>query len=136
MQTMAAAAWTGRNVTLPDAIWVVMLFFLSFFCISNVMLTQSVYSREGSLWLRSQPFLNNQMFWSRKILVRHISCCGTLKYSHKRMAKKKARMVSCKNCTLQLRQSLLGNFENDTGGNGFLLFFFWVGILVGSELAL
>jgi hypothetical protein len=39
-------------------------------------------------------------------------------------------------CTLQLRQSLLGNFGNDTGGDGFLLFFFWVGILAGSELAL
>ncbi len=39
-------------------------------------------------------------------------------------------------CTLQLRQLLLGNFGNDTGGDGFLLFFFWVGILIGSELVL
>ncbi len=31
LQTMAAAARTGHNVTLPDAIWVVVSFFLFFF---------------------------------------------------------------------------------------------------------
>ncbi len=47
-RTMAAAAWTGHSVMLPEAIWVVVLFFLSFFCISNVMLRQLEYSRLGS----------------------------------------------------------------------------------------
>ncbi len=53
-----AAAWTGHNVTLPDAIWVVMLIFLSIFCILNVTVRQLAYLREGLLWLTSQPFLN------------------------------------------------------------------------------
>ncbi len=44
-----------------------------------------------------------------------------------------------KNCelqygTLQLRQILFGNLSDDTGGDGFVLLFFWVGIFEGSEL--
>ncbi len=45
-----------------------------------------------------------------------------------------------KNCelqygTLQLRQILFCNFCDDTGGDGFLLLFFWVGIFEGLELS-
>ncbi len=45
-----------------------------------------------------------------------------------------------KNCelqygTLQLHQILFGNLSNDTGGDGFVLLFFWVGIFEGSELS-
>ena len=57
--TMAAAACTGQRVTLRDDMSVVALFFLSFFCISKVMLMQSACSRDGSSWLRSQPLLKN-----------------------------------------------------------------------------
>ena len=58
-QTMGAAAQTGHNVTSPDAIWVVVLFFSSFFCILKMMLMQLEYSREGLLWFMSRPFLKN-----------------------------------------------------------------------------
>ena len=92
---MAAAAQTGHNMTLPDAICVVVLFFLAFFCISKVMLRQSAYLSDGLLWLMSQPFLKNQQFRRQRISVCRFSCCGTLTYSHERMAKKKARIVSC-----------------------------------------
>ena len=44
----AAAARTGHSVMSPEAIWVVVLFFSSFFCILNVMLRQLEYSRLGS----------------------------------------------------------------------------------------
>ena len=47
-RTMAAAARTGHRVMSPEAIWVVVSFFSSFFCISNVMLRQLEYSRLGS----------------------------------------------------------------------------------------
>ena len=47
-RTMAAAVQTGHSVMSPEAIWVVVLFFSSFFCISNVMLMQLEYSRLGS----------------------------------------------------------------------------------------
>ncbi len=38
--------------------------------------------------------------------------------------------------TLELRQFLFGDFGNDACGDDFLLMFLWVGIFVGSELAL
>jgi hypothetical protein len=38
--------------------------------------------------------------------------------------------------TLELCQFLFGNFGNDACRDGFLLMFLWVGIFVGSELAL
>ena len=94
-RTMAAAARTGQRVMSPDAIWVVVSFFSSFFCISKVTLRQSAYSSEESLWSMSRPFLKKRRFRRRRISVRRFSCCGTLTYSHERMAKKKARMVSC-----------------------------------------
>ena len=52
---MVTAARTGHNVTSPDAIWAVVLFFSSFFCISKVMLMQLEYLREGLLWSTSHP---------------------------------------------------------------------------------
>ena len=58
---MAAAARTGQRVILQDDISVVASFFSSFFCISKVMLMQSACSRDGSLWLRSRPFLKNRI---------------------------------------------------------------------------
>ena len=49
-QMMVAAAWTGHSVMSPEAIWVVVLFFLSFFCIYKVMLRQLLeHSRLGLL---------------------------------------------------------------------------------------
>ncbi len=92
---MAAAARTGQRVTLPDDISVVTSFLLSFFCISKVMLMQLAYSREGSVWLTSQPLLKNQRFWRQSNLVLCFSCCWTLTYLHELMAKKKARIVRC-----------------------------------------
>ena len=37
LQTMEAAILTGHMLTWPDALWVVVSFFSSFFCISKVM---------------------------------------------------------------------------------------------------
>ena len=47
--TMAATAQTGHREMLPEVICVVVLFFSSFFCISNVMLRELKYLRLGSL---------------------------------------------------------------------------------------
>ncbi len=50
--------------------------------------------------------------------------------------KEEGKKGELQDATLQLRQLLLGNFCNDAGGDGFLLFFLWFCILVGLELAL
>ncbi len=41
-----------------------------------------------------------------------------------------------RDCTLELHQFLFGDFCNDACGDNFWLMFLWVGIFVGSELAL
>jgi hypothetical protein len=128
------AAWTGHSVLLPDAIWVVVSFFSSFFCISKVRLRQPAYSKEGSLCLTRRPFLKKQRFRRQRISVRCFSCCGTSTYSQERMAKKKGEDGELQYGALQLSQIPFCNLGYDAGGVGFLLLFFGVGIFVGSEL--
>ena len=94
LQTMEAAILTGHMLTWPDAFWVVVSFFSSFFCISKVMDMQSENSRCGLFCLISFPSLKNRRLRRRRMLVRHFSAWVTLRYSHDCMAKKIATAVS------------------------------------------
>ncbi len=107
---MVAAAQSGHNMTSLDAMWVVVSFFLSFFCILKVTLRQSAYLSDGLLWLMSLPFLKKQRFRRQRISVCRFSCCGTLTYLHERTAMTKARIVSCKIvhcCSVSCRLAIL-----------------------------
>lgn len=92
---MAAAAFTGHSVGSPEAMCVTVSCFSSFFCISKVMEIQSAVSKSGESCGVRQPSVKNRRLRSLRISVRRFSCCETLTYSHDRMAKKKARVVSC-----------------------------------------
>ncbi len=57
---------------------------------------------------------------------------GVLARTH---GKEKGKNCELRYGMLQLRQILFGNLSNDTGRDGFVLLFFWVGIFEGSELS-
>ncbi len=132
-QTMAAAARTGHNMTSSDAIWVVVLFFLSFFCISKVALRQSAYLSDGLLWSMSRPFLKNQRFRRQRISIRCFSCCGTFDVLTRTHGKEEGKDCELRDCTLFLRELLLGNFGDDAGRDGFLLLLLWVFVFDDTE---
>ena len=93
--TMAAAICTGHMLTAPDACWVMVSFFLSFFCISKVIDMQSENSRSGLLCSIIFPSLKNLRLRRRRMSVRRFSSWVTLRYLHDRIAKKIVTVVSC-----------------------------------------
>jgi hypothetical protein len=95
LRTMAAAILTGHMLMLPDPLWVMVLFFLSFFCIANVIDMQSENSSCGSLCSISFLSLKNLRLRRRRMSVCRFSAWVTLRYSHDRIAKKIATVVSC-----------------------------------------
>ena len=92
--TIAAAALTGQRVSSPDAIWVIVSIFLSFFCRSKVIETHSANSSSGWSWLSCSDPRKKRILRSLTISVRRCSDWLTLRYSHDRMAKKMASVAS------------------------------------------
>jgi hypothetical protein len=132
---MVAAARTGHRVMSPEAIWVVVSFFSSFFCISKVTLMQSAYSREGSLCLTRRPFFEESKVLEAKdfrTLFLMLLDFDVLTRTH---GKEKGKNCELRYGMLRHRQIPFCNLGDDAGGNGFLLLFFWVGVFEGSELS-
>jgi hypothetical protein len=92
--TIAAAALTGQRILSPDAIWVMVSIFSSFFCRSKVTGTHSANSSSGWSWSScSDP----RKKWMLRSLTISVHCCSdwwTLRYSHDCMAKKMASVPS------------------------------------------
>jgi hypothetical protein len=86
--TIAAAALTGQRIVASKAIRVIVSFFLSFFCHSDVMVTQSANSSWGWLCMSCLVPVKNQMLQSLMILVLHYLEAWTFRYSQDLIAKK------------------------------------------------
>ena len=92
--TIAAAALTGQRISFPNAIWVMVSIFLSFFCRSKVTDTHSANSSSGWSWSSCLDPRKIRMLRSLTISVHCCSDWWTLRYSHDCMAKKMASVAS------------------------------------------
>ena len=92
-ETIPDQARTGHIIGSLVAHCVTVSFFMSFFCISKVMETQSDSLRLGDVLGMTVPFRANCILQILNCFVRPGR--DTFKYSHDRQAKKKAPIINC-----------------------------------------
>jgi hypothetical protein len=100
------------------------------------MLMQLTNLSEGSWWFMSRPFFEELEILEVEDFGLLFLLLPNLDILARTYSKEEGKDGELQDCTLELRHFLFGNFGNDACGNSFLLMFLWVGIFVGSELAL
>ena len=92
--TIEAHSLTGHMIGLSVFHCVTVSDFLSFFCLSKVIETQSARFNLADVWLRIFPPLMKTMFRRQSCFVCCFSALETLEYSHDRIAQKCAAAAS------------------------------------------
>ncbi len=122
--TRCAHCRTGQRFASSVLPWMTVSFFMSIFCISNVIATLSANSRLSEEAKSRCPSLKNLIFLRQRSFVCFCSLLGTLEYSQDLQAKKAMPIVSCTIALLRLVTCHSASLSSTENGRAFCCFSF------------